>query len=119
MIATNIPPTYFIDIDGCIFNQTEDFFKGAVTPVRLKEVREKLLELHSKGCRIILTTGRPEGNRQILESDLGFQQIFYDQLIMGCGSGVRILVNDIDPKHPKIKKAKAINVKRNQGLGSL
>lgn len=119
MIATNIPPTYFIDIDGCIFYQTEDFFKGVHTPIRIKEVREKLLELHSKGCKIILTTGRPESHRSVLENELGYQHIFYDQLIMGCGSGVRILVNDIDPKHPKVKKAKAINVKRNEGLDSL
>ena len=65
---------------------------------------------------VILTTGRPEHMRQITEKNLQFWGIMYDQLIMGLGSGPRVLINDTDPKEPDIVKAVAINLHRNEGI---
>ncbi len=112
--------TIFCDIDGCILTQYDDFLYGIVHMVEpLQGVKEKLLEWHCKGYKVILTTGRPGTMRQYLEAQLFSNGIIYDQLVMDCGSGVRYLVNDIDPKHPTVSKALAINLLRNQGLGDI
>jgi hypothetical protein len=112
-----IPNTYFCDIDGCILEQTENFFMGMTAPKFLPGTREKLLEWHVKGAKIILTTGRPETQRENLEKLFKDNQVFYDKLIMDCGCGVRILINDIDPRRPQQEKALSVNLTRNKGIG--
>lgn len=112
--------TIFCDIDGCILKQHNDFLTGIVLHVEpLPQVKEKLLEWHCQGHRVILTTGRPGTMRQYLEAQLFSNGIIYDQLIMDCGSGARILINDIDPKFPHTNKALSINIERNQGIGDI
>jgi len=111
--------TYFLDIDGCIFKHHDNFLNGIHTVEPLEGVQEKLLEWHCQGDKIILTTGRPGTTRKFLENHLFLNGIIYDQLIMDCGPGVRILINDIDPKNPDIIKAKAINITRNLGIGKI
>lgn len=110
--------TIFCDIDGCILKHQDNFLDGILYNVDvLKGIREKLLDWHCKGYRVILTTGRPGTMRQYLEAQLYSNKIIYDQLVMDCGSGIRYLINDIDPSHPNVNKAVAINLPRNQGIG--
>lgn len=111
--------TYFCDIDGCILKHHDDFLNGMLDVEPLPGVTEKLLEWHCQGHRVILTTGRPGTMRQYLEAQLFSNSIIYDQLVMDCGSGVRILINDIDPKSPEIMKAQAINLTRNLGIAEI
>ena len=111
--------TYFCDIDGCILKHHDDFLNGILDVEPLQGVKEKLLEWHCQGHRIILTTGRPGTMREFLEDQLFVNGILYDQLVMDCGSGVRILINDVDPKSPEIMKAQAINLTRNLGIGEV
>lgn len=111
--------TYFCDIDGCILKHHDDFLNGMLDVEPLPGVTEKLLEWHCQGHRVILTTGRPGTMRDFLEEQLFVNGIIYDQLIMDCGSGVRILINDVDPKKPKVMKAEAINLTRNLGIGEV
>jgi ribonucleotide monophosphatase NagD (HAD superfamily) len=110
--------TIFCDIDGVLLNYDLEEFsfssKEATTGTR-----EKLLEWHSKGYKIILVTGRPEAARKITEENLLKCNLLFDSLVMGIGSGVRILINDIDPKHPTVNKAVAINLTRNKGIGNV
>lgn len=123
--------TIFCDIDGTILYQNENFldwylpFKiggfgvGTYKSV-LDKAQEKLLEWHSKGYRIILTTGRPENDREKLSKYLSDMGIYFHQLVMDCGSGERVLINDIDTDAAELKyKATAINVVRNKGIGDL
>ena len=115
------PKTIFCDIDGCILVHHSDFL-GSLTsdPDKVKflpQVKEKLLDWHCQGHKIILVTGRPGRMRKDLEAILDGNKIFYHDLIMDCGSGVRVLINDIDPRHPDVDKAVAINLKRNDGIG--
>ena len=41
--------------------------------------------------------------------------IFYDQLIMGIGGGIRVVINDLKPDE-NFETALAINLVRNKGV---
>lgn len=111
--------TIFCDIDGCILVHPESFLSHYIKgsePKFLPGVREKLLDWYTDGYRIILTTGRPESERQKLTAFFAEKGVFFNQLIMDCGSGIRYLINDIDPLFPMRNKAVAINIERNEGI---
>jgi len=113
------PKTIFCDIDGTLlehFPPGESFygFKPKVLPGTV----EKLLEWDKKGYNIILTTGRRESMRKFTEEQLELAGIFYDQLIMGIGGGVRVLLNDLKPGSDE-ETAVAINLKRDEGISKI
>jgi hypothetical protein len=113
------PKTVFCDIDGTLiehFPPGESFygFKPKVLPGTV----EKLLEWDKKGYNIILTTGRKESMRKITVKQLEAAGIFYDQLIMGIGGGVRVLINDLK-LGKKEETAVAINLKRDFGISKI
>ena len=85
----------------------------------LPGVKEKLLDWFCKGYRIIITTGRPECQRQMMTEFLAKVGIYHNQLVLDCGAGIRYLINDIDPLTAKTKKAVAVNLKRNEGISKL
>lgn len=110
------PKTIFCDIDGTLIEHTVPWessvpsFKMKILPGTL----DKLAEWDRKGYNIILTTGRRESLRKVTEQQLSEVGIFYDQLIMGIGGGMRILINDLKPNNDIT--AVAINLNRNQGI---
>jgi len=79
----------------------------------LPDVFHKFLDWHRQGFRIILTTGRPEFLREDTERQLKELGIFYNQLVMDCGPGPRVLINDTPNDTPK---AYAVNLERDSGL---
>ena len=105
--------TYFLDIDGTLLEYTMSFEESMVAKElpALPQAKEKTQEWHCRGDMIVLTTARPESARPITELQLHTAGIVYDRLIMGLGSGVRVLVNDVRPSQPD--KAVSYNVKRN------
>ena len=108
---SNTVNTYFIDIDGTIIPFLSDF-ADSLDPYQVKAKHnavEVLLELHSRGDTIILVTARPEPFRQKTEECLQSLGIIYDQLIMGVGTGCRILINDQDCSQP-LERRKAIGI---------
>ena len=113
------PKTIFCDIDGTLL---EHFPPGAsfygFKPKVLPGTVEKLLEWDKKGYNIILTTGRKESMRKITVEQLESAGIFYDQLIMGIGGGVRVLINDLKPGSDE-QTAVAINLKRDKGINKI
>ena len=117
------PPTIFSDIDGTIWKHESDIrhsMKG--TQRLLPGVFSSFLEWHRQGFKIILTTGRPEALRKDTERQLTELGVFYDQLVMGCGPGPRVMINDIDPRlEPKAAqyKAHAVNLDRDVGMEEL
>ncbi len=115
--------TVFIDFDGCIVHHDDNYFithdanklewKGVFTSNLINSTRNKILEWYVDGHIIIITTGRPEIQRQMVTEFLAKAGIYCHQLVMGCGAGVRHLINDIDPDNAKVNKAVAHNVTRN------
>ena len=104
--------TYLIDVDGSILEHIEDFenITRYKTLPALPGAKEKTVKWHCEGHMIILTTARPESLREITKEQLHNAGIVYDMLIMGIGSGPRILINDYVKEH----KAFAYNILRNK-----
>ena len=109
------PPTIFCDIDGTIWEHVVDP-AGCMNeyPKLLPGSVEKFLEWHRNGYRIILTTGRPEFLRSVTIETLQYHGIFFDQLVMDCGPGPRVLINDTETWDAP--KAFAVNLNRNEGM---
>ena len=111
--------TVICDIDGTLVKH------GMPSKVATPEYKMELLpdtlakleEWEAKGYRIILLTGRKESMRKVTEKQLRDVGIFYDQLLMGVGGGVRYLVNDTKPNGSQT--AFAINVERNTGINNI
>ncbi len=115
------PDTLLIDIDGTLLKQIVPVAIQAIDwspPEVLPGAIEKLVEWERMGCKIILTTGRKPAYRKFTVWQLRKAGIFYDHLIMGVGTGRRVLINDMKPGDPT-PKAIAYNLERNLGLSSI
>ena len=108
--------TIFLDIDGTILPSTQSFEDTFFVSEVLAGTHDKLLEWHRRGCKIILTTGRPSTYRNETVKQLSDLGVLYDQLIMDCGCGPRVLINDLNPFFPDHIKALSINLVRNTGI---
>lgn len=115
----NRPKTLIVDIDGTLiwhFGNIHDQISNP--PEALPGIRDKFHDWDRKGYRIILLTGRKESLRRLTEQQLETCGIFYDQLVMGVGGGVRVLINDLKTGSSE-PTAIAINLERNKGLENL
>jgi hypothetical protein len=110
------PKTIFCDIDGTILKHIHKFSDITLDsqPV-LADVIKKFNEWDSQCHRIIICTARKESAREITEKQLKQIGIAWDQLIMGCTNGERILINDKLSKRAK-DRAVGINVVTNEGF---
>lgn len=114
----NLPKTIFCDIDGTLLKHTGDICMQHLIQAELLEgVLEQFKGWEKRGYKIYLMTGRKESTRSFTESQLSKLGIIYDHLLMGVGSGKRVLINDL--KSDGSKGAYAINVVRNGGLSNL
>lgn len=112
----NRPKTIIIDIDGTILHHFGSLSGQIDNPAKILDgVKEAFDEWDRKGYRIILLTGRKESMRETTEQVLRNCGLFYDQLVMGVGGGVRILINDLKPDSTQ-EMAIGINVERNKGI---
>lgn len=113
---TNKPKTIFCDIDGTILKHVHKFSDITIDsqPV-LSGVIEKFNEWDSQCHRIILCTARKESARELTELQLKKLGIAWDQLIMGCSNGERVLINDKLNTSSK-DRAISINVITNEGF---
>ena len=115
----NRPKTIFLDIDGTLIEHSGDINKQITeTSTLLPGTLEKLAEWDRKAYKIILVTGRKESARIATEKQLFKLGVFYDQLLMGIGGGIRILIND-KKEGKEDETAIAISLKRNQGISSV
>jgi hydroxymethylpyrimidine pyrophosphatase-like HAD family hydrolase len=108
--------TIFLDIDGTLIYNPPTFEETFHRRECIPGTHEKLLEWHKKGYKIILTTGRPSTYKDETVRQLNNLGILYDQLIMDCGCGPRVVINDLDPFYPDNLKARSINLTRNKGI---
>lgn len=110
------PKTIFCDIDGTLVKHKSPVETSSedVELEILEGTLNKLLEWDKKGYNIILITGRRESARKITEKQLAKIGVIYDQLIMGIGGGVRVIINDSKPDGENTSVA--ITVPRNFGI---
>jgi ribonucleotide monophosphatase NagD (HAD superfamily) len=115
----NIPKTIFCDIDGVLVEHNESFIPSIPPPKMtvLPGTKEKIKEWTEKNYIIILTTGRKESLRGQTTYQLQEAGIVYDQLIMGIGRGVRVLIND--KKDDGTITALAFSPERNIGIKNI
>lgn len=108
--------TYFLDIDGTLIKHI-GFFNREMPeqPELLDGVKEKLTEWMQDDSIIVITTARRESLREVTVRQLSKVGIHYDHLIMGCGSGERIIINDTKEGSDE-PTAFAYVAKRNTGL---
>lgn len=115
MTNTQHAATILVDLDGTLIrHQPHPWdFPMEVLP----GVKEQMADWWSRGCHVIIVTGRPETARNVTVEGLercGIRN--YHQLIMGATSGLRFTINDLKPYAPERATALAYNVVRNKGL---
>ena len=110
--------TIICDIDGTLTEYIDSTkAKNGVyneEHVLLPGTIEKMREWETKGCRIVLLTGRRESERNRTEKELNRLGIAYDILLMGFADTGRVLINDEGRKGEC--KAHAVSLPRNQGF---
>lgn len=108
--------TVFCDIDGVIIkhNPHSDYEEGSNIMLPGCEI---LKEIRESGHKIILTTARNGKRKSDLVELLGSRGIVYDDLIMDCRPGHRILINDRKPSKPFQPQAISFELQRDCGLG--
>ena len=113
------PKTILCDIDGTLVKHSSP--RESASPNYKMELLpgtlDVLAEWDKLGYSIILITGRKESLRSITKKQLSEVGIFYDKLIMGIGSGERVLINDMKPNGSLT--AKSFNLARDQGIQNL
>jgi hydroxymethylpyrimidine pyrophosphatase-like HAD family hydrolase len=112
-------PTFFVDIDGTlvVYRKFNELATAILTPI--KEVVDYINEQHKSGAVIIITTARPESYRDYTIDELKKIGVQYHQLVMDCGRGTRVILNDKDPEQPELDRAVGINLERNMGFKTL
>lgn len=116
MAADERPGCVLVDIDGTIAQHTGDMKQVFASPLALLPgTREIWGEWIRRGYRVVVTTGRRESMRAVTAKQLADAGLQYDQLVMDCGPGFRILYNDVKPGDPR-PTAYAVNVERNKGM---
>lgn len=109
-------PTYFVDIDGTIFKYRNFNELGHTKPEPIQDVIDYINNEFDNGAIIIITTARPESYRLLTEHELNMLNVRHHKILMSCGRGSRIVLNDLDPNNLEIPRAVGINLKRNEGL---
>ena len=109
-------PTLFVDIDGTLvkYRKFSELAESTLTPIQ--DVIDFVNSHFDSGSVIIITTARPETYREFTENELGTLGIKYNQIVMNCGRGTRVVLNDIDPDKPELPRAIGINLERDGGL---
>lgn len=103
----NQPTTYFIDVDGTIFKHRDEGSSAqwlTASPEVLPGVIEWLDAREKEGCRIVLCTARKESCRLRLVRDLERLGVYFDQLVMGCTNGPRVVINDGPCSHAQVDR---------------
>lgn len=112
-------PTLFVDIDGTIvkYRKFSELAESTITPIQ--DVIDFVNGHFDSGAIIIITTARPDLYRKFTENELNILGVKYHQIVMDCGRGTRVVLNDIDPDKPELPRAIGLNLKRDRGLDNI
>lgn len=111
-------PTLFVDIDGTLvkYRKFSELSESVLTPIQ--DVIDFVNDHYDNGSVIMITTARPSTYEEFTKEELKKIGVKYHQLIMNCGRGTRVILNDKDPENP-IDRAVGINLIRNGGLQNI
>lgn len=112
-------PTLFVDIDGTLvkYRKFANLQESVLTPIQ--EVIDFVNSQYDSGSVIIITTARPEKWRHYTVLELNEIGVKWHQLVMECGRGTRVVINDKDPENPELDRAVGINLIRDTGFESI
>ena len=108
-------PTLFVDIDGTIvkYRKFNELATAVLTPIQ--DVIDYVNNHYNSGSVIIITTARPSSYELMTKQELETLSVKYHQIVMDCGRGTRVVLNDMDPENP-IERAVGINFVRDGGF---
>jgi hypothetical protein len=108
-------PTLFVDIDGTIvkYRKFSELATAVLTPIQ--DVIDYVNDHYNSGSVIIITTARPSSYELMTKQELEKLGVKYHQIVMDCGRGTRVVLNDMDPENP-IERAVGINFIRDGGF---
>ena len=111
-------PTLFVDIDGTIvkYRKFDELATAILTPIQ--DVIDYVNDHYNSGSVIIITTARPSSYELMTKQELEKLGVKYHQIVMDCGRGTRVVLNDMDPANP-IQRAVGINFVRDGGFQSI
>ena len=111
-------PTLFVDIDGTIvkYRKFNELSIAVLTPIQ--DVIDYVNNHYNSGSVIIITTARPSSYELMTKQELEKLGVKYHQIVMDCGRGTRVVLNDMDPENP-IQRAVGINFVRDGGFDSI
>ena len=112
-------PTLFVDIDGTLvkYRKFSEIETSEAEPIQ--DVVDYINNHYDSGSVIIITTARPEKYKQLTIDELNKVGVKFNKLITDCGRGTRVILNDLDPSNPGIRRAVGINLVRNEGLKNI
>jgi len=112
-------PTLFVDIDGTIvkYRKFDELATAVLTPIQ--DVIDYVNDHYNSGSVIIITTARPSSYELMTKQELEKLGVKYHQIVMDCGRGTRVILNDKDPENPELDRAVGINLTRNMGFSTL
>jgi hypothetical protein len=112
-------PTLFVDIDGTIvkYRKFSELATAQLTPIQ--DVIDYINDHYKSGSVIIITTARPSSYELMTKQELEKLGVKYHQIIMDCGRGTRVLLNDLDPENPSTLRAVGINFVRDGGFAEI
>ena len=111
-------PTLFVDIDGTLvkYRKFTELDSAVLTPIQ--DVIDYVNDHYNSGSVIIITTARPSSYELMTKQELEKLGVKYHQIVMDCGRGTRVVLNDMDPENP-IQRAVGINFVRDGGFSSI
>jgi hypothetical protein len=109
-------PTLFVDIDGTLvkYRKFSELSESVLTPIQ--DVIDFVNDHYDNGSVVLITTARPSSYELFTKQELEKIGVKYHQLIMNCGRGTRVILNDKDPENPMLDRAVGINLIRDLGL---
>lgn len=111
-------PTLFVDIDGTLvkYRKFSELATAILTPIQ--DVVDYVNDHYNSGSVIIITTARPYNYELFTKQELDSLGVKYHQLVMNCGRGTRVVLNDLDPEN-SVQRAVGINFVRDGGFASI
>jgi hypothetical protein len=112
-------PTLFVDIDGTIvkYRKFSELATAILTPIQ--DVIDYINDHYNSGSVIIITTARPSSYELMTKQELEKLGVKYHQIVMDCGRGTRVVLNDLDPENPTTQRAVGINFVRDGGFAEI
>ena len=118
MIKTTKNPTFFVDIDGTLvkYRKFAELENSVLEPIQ--DVIDTINNYYEQGAHIVITSARPDSYELFTKQELEKIGVKYHQLVMNCGRGTRVVLNDMDPENP-IQRAVGINFVRDGGFDQI